>query len=212
MVDNQLWFNYALTINTETPWSYGGDVGLRGFISNRDFNQVLVRPVVNYNANKVVRLSGAAAYFVSFNRYDYNIGEFRLHQEMNVKWPSFDNFFLFWRSRFEQRWFFYQNISNNFNLRGRLLGGIQTRDLFLLNLKNPIYLQAMYEGFQTIDEESALEFFINNARIHAALGYRLNNQWRFEIHYIWQQSRFLITEGLQTSQHVLRIRVFHTLN
>jgi hypothetical protein len=210
-VDNQLWFNYALTIKTQKPWSYGGDVGLRGFISNRDFNQILVRPTVSYKANRTFRLSAAVAYFATFNVYEYNIGEFRLHQEISIKWPTFNNFYLFWRVRLDERWFFYENLPNNFNVRGRLLGGIQTRDLHPFKMKRAIYLQAMYEGFQTFDNQGAVEFFINNARIQAALGYRLSNSWRFEIRYIWQQSRFLESEGLQTSQHILRIRAFHTI-
>ena len=33
-VDNQFWINYAVSIPINNKWSYGGDMGLRGFVSN----------------------------------------------------------------------------------------------------------------------------------------------------------------------------------
>ena len=47
-VDHQLWINYSLTVPVTTNLSYGGDVGLRGLISNEEWNQFLIRPTVTY--------------------------------------------------------------------------------------------------------------------------------------------------------------------
>jgi len=211
-VDNQFWINYALTVPINEKWTYGGDVGLRGLISNYDWNQFLIRPNVNYRINYTFSVSPAMAWFKTLNRNGSNVNEFRIHQDFNAKWPDLGIVEFFYRIRLEQRWFLYQDgsIPNDFNLRARLLIGMETADINLFGDNRPIYFQVIYEGFST-GNESALEVFVNQTRFHVALGHRLSSRFRYELHYIRQGSRLLREEGLGISQNIYRLRLFHRL-
>jgi hypothetical protein len=191
--------------------SYGGDAGLRGFVSNRDWNQILIRPTFNYRFNYTFSLAGAIAWFGTFNRDLDNINEFRIHQDLNIKWPDFGVVEFFYRLRIEQRWFFYSSIPNDFNVRIRYLIGAETKDFNIFGPKRPIYFQVIFEGFKTLNDESAVDVFINQTRFHFALGHRISNRFRYELHYIRQGSREYVDEGLQISQNIYRIRTFHRL-
>lgn len=211
--DFQLWMNYALTIPINSNLSYGGDAGLRGLISNDEWNQFLIRPTITYRWNQTFSVAGAVAWFSTYNVDDFNVNEFRIHQDFNVSWPDISILEFFWRVRLEQRWFFYADpdLENDFKVRGRLLGGFETADIRFGEGKRPIYFQAILEGFQTFGDEEAVEFFVNSTRIHAAFGHRISDAFRYELHYIWQKSRLGDEDGLRTTENIFRIRVFHRL-
>ena len=210
-VDNQLWMNYALTIQANQKLSYGGDAGLRGFISNRDWNQILIRPTATYRFNYTFSAAGAIAWFGTFNKSAENINEFRIHQDFNAKWPDFGFIEFFYRLRIEQRWFFYNTLPNDFNVRIRYLVGVESADINLFGPKAQIYFQMIYEGFKSIGDESAYDVFINQARFHMAMGQRISKRFRYELHYIRQASREFSDDGLNLSQNIFRIRTFHTI-
>jgi hypothetical protein len=210
-VDFQLWLNHALTVQANQKLSYGGDIGFRGFISNEDWNQILIRPAVTYRFNYTFSAAGAVAWFSTFNDKDENINEFRIHQDFNAKWPDFGFVEFFYRLRIEQRWFFYETLPNDFDLRVRYLIGAESADINLFGPKAPIYFQLIYEGFRTVNEESAFEILIDQSRLHVAMGQRISKRFRYELHYIWQKSRDGLVDGLELSQNVFRIRTFHTI-
>jgi hypothetical protein len=210
-IDRQIWSNYAVNVPVSEKFSYGGDVGYRWDISGLEWNQLLIRPTANYRFNKRFRAAGALALFQTFNRNSSNLSEFRIHQDLNVNLVDFNIVRLFSRFRAEQRFFYYQNLPNTFNIRLRWLAGAQTRDLTFLGENHPIYLKILFEGFVTLNNEKATEFFINNTRTHFAFGHRLSRAWRYELHYIRQGSRLISTEGFKISQDVFRLRVFHVL-
>ena len=114
--------------------------------------------------------------------------------------------------RIEQRFFFYEEqLPNEFKVRVRYLAGAETADILLFGSKRPIYFQGIIEGFNTVGAESAVEVFINQLRIHGAFGHRISSKFRYELHYIAQKSRAFSDEGLQISQNIYRIRLFHRL-
>ena len=145
-VDNQLWVNYALTVPATNRFSYGGDVGFRGFISNQEWNQVLFRPTATYRFNQEFAVALAVANFTTFNVEDDNVYEFRIHQDFNLNWPNFGFVDFFFRLRTEQRWFFYPTFEDDFNIRVRLLGGLETQDFRLGEGKRPFYFQFIFEA------------------------------------------------------------------
>ena len=210
-VDRQIWMNYALTVPVSEKFSYGGDVGYRWDISGLDWNQLLIRPTANYRFNSTFRVAGALALFQTFNRSSNNLSEFRIHQDFNVNWPDFKVVRFFSRFRAEQRFFYYQNLPNSFNVRLRFLGGAQSKDLTFLGPRRPIYFKFLFEGFVTLNRKKDTELFINNTRTHFAFGHKLSRAWRYEVHYIRQGSRILSSDGFKISQDVFRLRVFHTL-
>jgi len=211
-VDNQLWINYALTVPVTKNLSYGGDIGFRGFISNYEWNQVLVRPAITYRFNQVFAVAGAVAWFRTVNRDNFNVNEFRIHQDFNLKWPDFGFLELFYRVRVEERLFYYEEIiPNSFNVRIRGLVGIESQDFTWFGKKRPIYFQAIYEGFKNAGKDDAYELFVNQVRLHFAFGHRLTKGFRYELHYIAQRSRLFSDIGLETTQNVYRIRLYHVL-
>jgi hypothetical protein len=210
-VDNILWINYAITIPTTKNFSYGGDIGARGLISNQDWNQFLIRPTATYRFNQTIGVAGAVALFSTFNQDIRNLYEFRIHQDLNLKWPDLDVLSFFYRVRIEERFFFYENLPNNFNVRLRYLIGVTSQDFTFISSKRPIYFQVIYEGFKTVADESAYQIFVNQLRIHFAFGHRISSNFRYELHYIKQQSRQYADNGLETTQNIYRVRLFHRL-
>ena len=211
-VDNQLWFNYALTAPVTKNLSYGGDIGFRGFISNYEWNRVLVRPAITYRFNKVFAVAGAVAWFRTANRDSLNVNEFRIHQDFKLNWPDLGFLHLFYRIRIEERFFFYkEDLDNSFNVRLRGLIGIESQDFTWFGSKRPIYFQSIYEAFRTLSYESAYEVFVNQVRLHFAFGHRIAQGFRYELHYIAQRSRLFSDTGLETTQNIYRIRIYHRL-
>ena len=213
-IDYQLWMNYTLTIPVNNNLSYGGDLGLRGSFSNYDWTQILVRPRITYRFNSSVGVAGALAWFGTANRDNFNVNEFRIHQDLNLKWPDLGVVHFFYRIRIEERFFYYQdeNIANSFTVRFRGLFGIETQDFTWFGSKTPIYFQAIIESFRTLDDESAFELFVNNRRLNFAYGHRISNGFRYELHYINQGSRLFSDDGLKTNQNIFRIRFYHRLH
>lgn len=212
-VDNQFWINYAVSIPINKKWSYGGDMGLRGFISNYSWNQILIRPNVSYRINNTFGVSPAVAWFSTFNKDIGNVNEFRIHQDVTANWPDLGFIKFFYRVRLEQRFFFFEDeeIENRFNIRLRGLIGFETADIKIGNAKRPIYFQSIFEGFTTV-EESAGEVFVNQTRFHLAFGHRLSSSVRYELHYIRQGSRVSAEDGINLAQNILRVRFFHRIN
>jgi len=210
-IDQQLWFDYILTIPGKNKFSYGGDVGIRGFYSNADWNQFYFRPTVRYRFNPIVGISGSLATFNTFNQINLDVHEFRITQDLNISWPDLNVLSLFYRVRLEQRFFFYEGGGNSQKLRGRLLLGAETRNFKWFSDKRSFFFQASWEGFQNPGSESAYEIFINQVRMDAAFGHRLSKNIRYELHYIWQRSRLFSDSGLQTTQNIIRLRFYHKL-
>lgn len=209
--DFQLWMNYALTVRVNDKLSFGGDAGLRGLISNDAWNQILIRPTVTYRFNRTFSAAGAIALFSTYFREDNNVHEFRIHQDFNASWPDFGVLRLFYRLRIEQRFFFYSRLEDQFKVRVRYLIGAESQDIKFANTKRSFYFQFIFEGFKTLFDESAYEVFIHNTRTHAAYGHRISPKFRYELHYIWQKSRRFSDEGLELSQNIFRIRIFHRI-
>jgi hypothetical protein len=210
LVDDQLWVNYALGVKTKSNWSYGGDVAWRSSLDNGHWNLFLVRPTAAYKINSTLKASaGAALFFTRFNELG-DVYEYRLQQEISAKWPRFTVGHFMWRFRLDERWLNYEFQPTQFDLRGRLLAGFQTTDIVLAN-NQAIYALSLVEGFRSLNAEKPTVLLMNRDRIHVALGYRLSANLRIEVHYIWQMSVKPLLEDLETTERVIRIRLFHNL-
>jgi hypothetical protein len=211
-VDNQLWMDYVVSIPINKKWSYGGDAGVRGLISNYDWNQIIIRPNVTYRINSIFSVSSAIAWFGTFNKNVGNVNEFRIHQDVNARWPDTGIGSFFYRVRLEERFFFFEDsqIDNRFNVRLRGLAGFESADIRPFQSKRPIYFQVMYEGFTTLEKNTS-EVFVNQTRFDLAFGHRISDYFRYEIHYIRQGSRLYAQDGIDISQNILRIRFFHRI-
>lgn len=200
----------TLTYFFSQKLSLGGDVGLRGIISSKDWNQFYIRPTINYSVAPRVKISGGIGSFNTFNKTLSNTYEIRLFQDAHISWPDIGWVDFYHRFRFEERFFFYENLDSDQAIRGRYLFRTRTMDFKLLSKKKSFYLKGMWEVFVPIGE-SAAELFVNNQRFYAAIGHRNSDRLRFELFYIWQQSREFSDDGFKTSENIFRLRFFYTL-
>jgi hypothetical protein len=210
-VDNQLWINYALSAPINAHLTLGGDVGVRGLVSNEDWNQLLFRPTLTYRFNQTWGVSVAVANFSTLNKDETNTYEFRTIQDLNLYWPNFSFISFLSRVRIEQRWFYYEDLPNDFKVRVRYQLGARSPDFLLFGGKKPFYVQGSWEGFRTLANESAVEVFIDRSRIDLSFGHRVSASFRYEIHYISQRSRQFTDSGLEVTQNIFRLRLFHRL-
>jgi hypothetical protein len=210
VVDDQLWVNYSLTVKHKNSWSFGGDMGWRRSLDLVNSDQFLIRPTVTYKINNTFKVAAATALFYTNFYHVGDVYEFRLHQEVTAKWPRFQFGHFMWRFRLDERWLHYDFQATQLDVRGRLLVGFQTRDFHILK-KHAVYGLGMIEGFRTLNEEKPSVLLMNRDRFYAAMGYRFNNKWRLELHYIWQLSIIPLLENLETTERIIRIRVYHTL-
>lgn len=209
-VDYQTWTDITLTYFKTQKFSISGDAGLRGIVSSKDWNMFYLRSGVNYTFSPVLRLSGGIGSFNTINKEISNVYEIRLFQDVHVSWPDIGWIDFYHRFRFEERLFFYQSYENDASFRGRYLLRARTTDFRLIGKTKSFYLKGMWELFVPFDE-SAAELFVNNQRFYAAIGQRVSDRFRYEIFYIWQQSREFVDDGFETSENIFRLRFFYTL-
>ena len=209
-VDFQTWTDITLTYFKSQKYSLGGDAGLRGIISAKDWNQIYIRPSINYILSPYFKVTGGIGSFNTFNKEYSNTYELRFFQDVHVSWPDIGWVDFYHRFRFEERFFFYQTLANDFSIRGRYLIRARTIDFKLIGKTKSFYLKAMWELFVPFDK-SAAELYVNNQRFYAAIGQRISDRFRYELFYIWQKSREFVDDGFESTENILRLRFFYTL-
>ncbi len=205
----QMWTDYNLNVRVNKRFGYGGDVGLRGFLTNYDWNQIYIRPRITYELGRITQLATGIAYFRTNFFEDNNIHEFRLFQDLVFTGPNLNFIHFQWRLRFEERFFAYENIPNDWYIRARYMAVIETKDFNIGGQK--FHATGMYEGFQPVVNQSSPEVFIDQIRIKAVIGHRVSPSFRYELHYMWQNTRQYSENGFETDNNVFRIRLFHTI-
>ncbi len=205
-----LWADYDLSINKK-QMVYGGDAGIRGLFSDPNYDQYVFRPSAWYKPNKTFTIGGGMGLFSSVIADAFNFHELRLQQEVIAKWPRFSWGAVVTRFRVDERFFFYENPerSSEFNGRIRPMIGIKTSSFDLFSCNKPFYFQTYWEGFQNFNEAAVTEILVNNTRFYVSIGHEISNGFKYEIHYIWQQSGLFNDFGPQTQQHIIRLRFFH---
>jgi len=211
-VDNQLWLDYNYNVQVGEKIFLVGDAGFRGFISNVDWNHIYIRPGARYRFNKTINLTASLATFNTFTKEDYNLSEFRITTDVNVKWPDLRHVDFTYRGRIEKRFFFPEGQSNHDNWRGRLLVSLNIKRFNVFSPKRSVYFQVQLEPFYTFGDESEYEVFIDQARLYIIFGHRISAKFGYNLQYIWQSSRFFADTDLKVSQNIIRIRFYHRIN
>jgi hypothetical protein len=211
-IDFQTWSDFTFTYIVKNRTNIGADLGVRGVVSKNDWNQFYLRPTFQYFFNRTINAAGGVAFFITASDILKNTTEFRVYQEIGLAWPQFEYVEFSHRIRFEQRFFTYEedalfgaDLPNDYESRVRYQLSFETIDLG--NKNRPIYFLGAWELFYSMND-AAVEQFINNQRILGGLGHRLSPAFNYEIQYIFQKSRRLSEEGLKTSEHLLRLRLF----
>ena len=213
-IDFQTWTDFTFTYNIKNKTNIGADTGIRGLISRNDWNQFYVRPAVHYYFNRTISIGGGIGLFYTSSDALENTTELRFFEESTLAWPSFNIIKFYNRVRFEQRSFTYQQdelfgtpLPNDFEARGRYQISFETLDIHLANKNMPIYFLGAFEAFYSFNDP-AIEQSVNNQRILGGLGQRLSPRLKYEIQYIFQRSRQFSDEGLKTTEHAFRLRIF----
>jgi hypothetical protein len=216
-IDFQTWTDFTFTYVIKNRTNIGADLGVRGVVSQNDWNQFYFRPTYQYYFNKTIQAAGGVAVFATFSEVIDNTNEFRIFQDVSLAWPTFASIHFYHRLRFEQRFFSYQEdssfgleIPNDFEARTRYQLSLESLDIHLGKNNKPIFFTVGWELFYALND-AAVEQFINNQRLLGGLGQRLSPNFRYEVQYIFQKSRKYSDEGLKTSEHLLRLRFFFTL-
>jgi len=134
-VDFQTWTDITLTYFKTQKFSFGGDAGLRGIVSSKDWNSFYIRPTVHYKFTPIFKLSGGIGLFNTFNKSLNNTYELRFFQDLQISWPHIGWLDFYHRFRFEQRLFFYENLDNDLAVRGRYLIRARTTNFKLIGKK-----------------------------------------------------------------------------
>jgi hypothetical protein len=190
-----------------SKWVYSGDYGIRGVLSGQDWTTFYVRPTFRYRIKPIFDVRAGVALFFTHDQELEDVIELRFHQETNVKWPEVVGMVFNHKLRFEERFFFYQESDNDFSARARYHFTIESPDFRLFNIKGPFYVKASIEFFLPLGEE-ATERYINQNRIEGVFGQRVSNRFRYEIHYIWQNSKDTDDGSFDTSANILRLRLY----
>ncbi len=206
--DFQTWTDFTTFIFVSNRSAVGGDFGIRGLLSSKGWTQLYIRPTFRFQYNSL-DLAGGVGLFQTYNNDISNITEIRLFQQATLHWPTTHLLKFSHRLRFEQRFFNYNDPDegdpeDDFSRRFRYQLSIRTRDVTVLNQK--IYFKVAAEFFQK--NNSSDEVFINTSRYIATVGHRFKGKFWYELHYISQRSRKLEEDGLKTSEHILRLRLF----
>ncbi len=210
-VDFQTWSDITTIHFFTDKWIYSGDYGVRGVLSGQDWQTLYARPTFRYNITPSLHARAGMALFYTYDQLIKNQLELRFHQEVNLKWPEVPGFIFKHMVRFEERFFFYKELDKEFSARARYRFAIESPDYKLFNIKGPFYGLANIEFFLPLGNQST-ERYINNTRIVAGIGQRASQKFRYELHYIFQNSRKFIDDSLKTSEHILRLRLFLNLN
>jgi hypothetical protein len=210
-VDFQTWSDLTLTWSFSRKLSMGGDLGFRGIVSSKDWNQFYIRSGIKYRFSSIFNVDAGLASFNNLNKNAGNVYDFRLFQDANLTWPEIGYVIFRHRWRFEQRFFFYENLDNDKNVRGRYQIQIETVDFKLFSKKRSFYLFSGFEVFVPFGT-SAVELFVNQNRTSLGFGHRLTSKFHYEVHYVWQHSREFVDEGFKTTENIFRLRLFYRLN
>ena len=213
-IDFQTWSDFTYTYNLKNKASIGADIGMRGLVSKNEWNQFYLRPTYKYFFNRAIHAAGGVAIFTTVSDILENTTEFRIFQEVKFGWPSLAFAEFSHRIRFEQRFFTYQEdpqlsieIPNDYKSRTRYKLNIESIDIHLGDKNKPIYFVASWEWFYDFNN-AAIEQFVNNQRFLGGLGQRLTPRFKYEIQYIFQNSNRFSDEGVKTTEHILRVRLF----
>ena len=206
-VDFQTWIDLTTVHNFNSKWVYTGDYGLRGVVSGEDWSTFIVRPTFRFRITPIFDVRAGVALFYTRDKIIEDNLELRPHQEVNLKWPEVVGLVFKHRVRLEERFFIYKEIENEFSGRFRYRFSIESPDFKIFKNCGPFFGMTSIEFFMDLGE-SATERYANRNRIELGLGHRTSKKFRWELHYIWQNSKAYAVDSFETSENIFRARFF----
>lgn len=216
-VNQQIWLDYNFSNPINDSLNFKTQVGFRK-ITPEIFNRFLVTTTLNVKNNrKLIDLNTKEPFIKSFHlgtsliytqNYDSNDNfELRFIQGFKFEIPTIKLITLYNYVRFEER---FQNAFNNsgwtgaFRLRYRLSTILSWKKHYLSFTKG-LYIPLQAEIFLNLQRADR---FNDILRISPGLGFRTENDWRFELYVIFNRTKNITETNNKSSDFILRLRVY----
>lgn len=216
-VNSQLWldYNFVSPINT---YELNTQIGYRKIFPDV-FNRFLGISTLTIPHEKsigflkldkpVIKTFQLGAGLIYTQNYDYNDNlEFRLFQGFKFDIPIIKFAVLTNYVRLEER--FQNNFSNSgwtsgFRLRYRL-STILDYKRHLTDFVDGFYIPLNAEVFFNLKKSDRYNDLI---RLEPGLGYKLKSQWKFELYFIFNETKNNTATNTSSSDFILRLRIFN---
>jgi hypothetical protein len=207
------WSDIATIYNRGDRFRYDGDYGIRGGVSGLDFTQAYVRPSVRWRPRSWLLLHAGAAWFQTFFENGEDVAELRPWAGVRLVGPRPGGFTISNYFRLEQRMFHVMGVSGwDAVWRGRWQIQITTPD-FTIGSVRQLYALTSLEPFDNLGTSIGENLGVDRIRYVLAVGKKIGQGWRTEFHYLFQAIRVSDDSGnFDISNHVLRLRLFYTIN
>ena len=216
-VNQQFWLDYNFTNIFNENQNLSTQIGFRK-ITPEIYNKFLGYSTLNIkNEKKLIDLKNEKPFLKSYHlgtgliytqNYDTNDNlEFRLMQGVKFEIPTIKPITLYNYVRLEER---FQNEFNNsgwttaFRLRYKV-STILSWNKHYLSFAKGLYIPLQAEVFVNLIKADR---FNDVLRISPGIGYRLENDWRFELYVIFNSTKNITETNNKSSDFILRLRVF----
>jgi len=216
-VNQQFWLDYNFTSIFNENQNLSTQIGFRK-ITPEIYNKFLGHSTLNIkNDKKLIDLINDKPLLKSYHlgagliytqNYDANDNlEFRLMQGVKFEIPTIKSITLYNYVRLEER--FQNEFSNSgwttaFRLRYKL-STILSWNKHYLSFAKGLYIPLQAEVFINLKKADR---FNDLLRISPGIGYRLENDWRFELYVIFNSTKNITETNNKSSDFILRLRVF----
>jgi hypothetical protein len=210
--DFQTWMDFRTIYDFNEEFTYDGNYGIRGLISDEEWRRYYIHPSLIYYYKINLRLRGGIRFIFTEEYTTVNTFEIRPWQGISLNWPQTSYFTINNYIRMEQRFTTYSNdTKSDFVLRFRYRIQAKTPTITITAINQSIYFLANYEIFLNIGEAVA-EKYVTRRRISLAMGFYFSNSWWLEFVYALQGSRRDSEDGFNSREHVLRFRLRFKIN
>jgi hypothetical protein len=209
--DFQTWWDVTTIYRINDRWRYDGDQGARGIVSNEVWSVVYARPSVTYGPRRWFSAHGGVAFFYT----DFETGgyQFEIRPWLGARflWPRPGGFVFSHYFRLEDRYNYLKATGDwNSSLRGRYQIAVKTPKFGVAGIED-FYTGAGFEFFKDL-RSGFFEILANRGRAGLGLGKHFGDAWRVELYYIYQSSGLFVQEGVRIDEHILRLRLFLSIN
>jgi hypothetical protein len=216
-VNQQFWLDYNFTTVFNENQNLNTQIGFRK-ITPEIYNRFLVHSTLNIkNDTKLIDLKNKEPLIKSYHlgsgliytqNYDANDNlEFRLMQGIKFEIPTIKPVTLYNYVRLEER---FQNAFNNSGWTSALrlrykISTILSWNKHYLSFAKGLYIPLQAEVFFNLKKANR---FNDLLRISPGIGYRLENDLRFELYLIFNSTKNITETNNNSSDFILRFRVF----
>ncbi len=216
-VNQQFWLDYNFTNVLNETHNISSQIGFRKITPNI-YNRFLVISTLNIKNNKnLLNHNSDSPFIKSFHlgsgliytqNYDNNDNfELRLIQGFKFEIPTIKLITFYNYIRLEER---FQNAFNNsgwnsaFRLRYRI-STVLNWDKHYISFTKGLYIPLQAEFFFNLKRADRFNDLI---RLSPGIGYKLENEWRFELYLILNRTKNITETNNKSSDFILRLRVY----